>query len=97
MLRPVVCKSTKLKQSVLLDIDASLPSAKVVAVRRRRFPCVLANAIAGAIYSKKSIISLMLHPGIEGLDTFSHDFRMYCRIVLTGRPKEVPLTHASPL
>ena len=44
----------KSKQAVLLDSDASLPPAEVLAVRRRRFQCVLANAIAGATYSKKT-------------------------------------------
>ena len=82
----------KLKQAVLLDSDASLPRAEVLAVRQPRFQSVLANAIAGATYSKKPIISLMSHPGVEGSDTFSQDFRMYCRIVLDGTPEELPLS-----
>ena len=81
----------KLKQAVLLDSDALLPPAEVLAVRRRRFQCLLGNAIAGATYSKKPIISLMSHPGVEGSDTFSQDLGMYCRIVLDSKPEEVPL------
>ena len=40
---------------------------------------------------KKLIISLMSHPDVEVSDTFSQDFRMYRRIVLDGKPEEVPL------
>ena len=86
------CAKGKLKRALLLDSDASLPPTEVHAVRQRRLQCVLANAIAGATYSKKTIISLMSHTGVEGSDTFSQDFRMYCRIVLDGKPEEVPLS-----
>ena len=81
----------KLRWAVLLESNSSLPADEMIAVWRRRFQTVLANSIAGAMYSGRRIISSMSHPKVEGSNAFSQQFRMHCRIVLDGKPSEVPV------
>ena len=84
-------QTAKLKDVVCLPTELSLPTAEMLAVRRRRFQEVLLNAIAGATYSAQPIISLRSHPEVEGSDTYSQDFKMHCRTVLDGKREDVPL------
>jgi hypothetical protein len=84
-------QKAKLRQAVMQPSDSSLPAPEMLTVRRRRFQTAISNAISGATYSGRPVVSLMSHQDVPDSDRYSQEFRMHCRTVLDGKPQDVPL------
>ena len=84
-------QKAKLKQAVLQPSDSSIPALEMLTVRRRRFQAAISNAMSGATYSGRPVVSLMSHQDVPDSDRYSQEFRMHCRTVLDDKPQDVPL------
>ena len=74
-----------MREATLLPANNE-PSPKVALVmRRRRFQLVLTALMNGAQYAKQVLCKFVLHPGVEGSNTYDHEVRLMCRVALDGK------------
>ena len=84
-------QQAKLQDAVLLEEDQALTPAAALQTQRRRVQTILGDAISGGKYAGEHITSLVSHPDIPLSDTFTAEFRSYCRVVLDGHMRMCPL------
>ena len=74
-----------------LHANNGLTPKDVLDTRRRCFQTVLAASIRGAQYAKQHFRNFVSHPGVEGFDTYDHEFRLMCRVALDSKEADIPL------
>ena len=47
--------------------------------------------MVGAVYAKQNITSLASHPGVEGSELYTTQFRLECRAIMDGSTLDIPL------